>query len=309
MAAPGRAGRVVAGVVAVGLAACAGGRRTGVPAPSRPPVVVASFNFPESELLAQIYGQALQHAGVGVRLDLDLGPRELVLPAVHQGLVDVVPEYLGSALAALVPGARLQGATPGDESRALADALRPWHVVVLPAAPAQDQNGLAVTRQEADRDGLGTLSSLAPVAGRLTLGGPSECPTRPFCLAGLQTLYRLRFARFLAFDAEGQRVAALQQGVVDVAVLFTTDGELATGRFRLLVDDRHLQPAENIAPLVSQRAIDTYGDRMTATLDAVSAKLTAADLVFLNWRVGVAGKPVAAEARGWLQRHGLVPAK
>jgi osmoprotectant transport system substrate-binding protein len=294
-------------IAGLGMAGCTAARHTAAPAPPRPPVVVASFNFPESELLAQIYAQALEHAGVPVRLELDLGPRELVLPALHQGLVDVVPEYLGSALAAVAPGAHLQGASAADEAQALGDALRSWHVAVLPSAPAQDQNGLAVTSQVADRDRLSTVSSLVPVAGSLTLGGPSECPTRPFCLAGLQSVYGLRFARFLPFDAEGQRVAALQQQVVDVAVMFTTDGQLATGKFRLLVDDRHLQPSENVSPLVSERAIGAYGVRVTATLDAISGKLTTADLVFLNWRTGVAGKSAAAEARGWLERHGLVP--
>jgi len=88
--------------------------------------------------------------------------------------------------------------------------------------------------------------------------------------------------------------------------MFTTDGVLATGKFVLLDDDRHLQPSENIAPLASNRAIDTYGTAVTGALETVSARLTSQDLVFLNWRISLGGKDTAAEARGWLERHGLV---
>jgi osmoprotectant transport system substrate-binding protein len=130
---------------------------------------------------------------------------------------------------------------------------------------------------------------------------------RPFCLLGFESVYGLRFARFDPFDVESQRVTALQQQVVDVAVMFTTDGVLATDAFVLLADDRHLQPADNVAPIVSSRAIDAFGPRVVSALDAVSARLTSQDLLFLNWRVGVAGKDATSEARGWLRRQLLVP--
>jgi osmoprotectant transport system substrate-binding protein len=288
--------------------ACSGGKpsqRSSVVTPA--PVVVASFNFPESVLLADIYGQALQQAGVPVRLELDLGPRELVLPAVHQGLVDVVPEYLGSLLEALDPGARLQGASAADEARQLAPTLKPWNVSTLPPAPAEDQNGLVVTQSLAQRYGLHAISQLVAIAPHLTLGAPTECPTRPFCLLGLQSVYGLRFAHFDAFDDESQRVTALEEQVIGVAVMDTSDGELATGQFVVLSDDRHLQPADNVAPLVSARAVRTYGDRVVTALDAVSARLSSRDLTFLNWRVEVAGNDPGAEAHAWLVREGLVP--
>jgi osmoprotectant transport system substrate-binding protein len=286
----------VALMVASGVASCSGSKPAQSSKPASPaPVVVASFNFPESVLLADIYGQALQNAGVPVRLEPDLGPRELVLPAVHQGLVDVVPEYLGSLLEALDPEANLQGASAADESRQLAHALESWNASVLPSAPAEDQNGLVVTQSLAQRFGLRAISQLVPIAPNLTLGGPAECPTRPFCLPGLQSAYGLRFAHFAAFDDESQRVTALAEQVIEVAVMDSTDGKLATGQFVLLSDDRHLQPADNVAPLVSARAVRTFGDRVITALDAVSARLSSRDLTFLNWRVEVAGKDPAAE--------------
>ena len=177
---------------------------------------------------------------------------------------------------------------------------------MAPAA-AQDQNGVVVTGATAHRLGLRKVSDLRRAASRLILGGPPECPARPYCLPGLSSVYGLRFARFLPFDTEQQRVTALQEGVVDVAVLFTTDGNLATGDLVLLSDDRHLQPAENIVPVITDRAMAHYGKRLAGAVNAVSAQLTSKALLFLDWRVEVAGGDVVAEARGWLERHGILP--
>ena len=270
-------------------------------------VVVASFNFTESELLAAIYGLAIQHAGIPVQPRPDLGPRELVQPALEQGLVDMVPEYLGSALTGLDPHPGVLMPDPEAVRTALAAALAPWHVTVMTPAAAEDQNGIVVTAATARRLGLRTVSDLRRAAGRLTLGGAPECPDRPYCLPGLRGVYGLSFARFIPFDTERQRVTALRDGVVDVAVLDTTDGSLATGDLVLLSDDRHLQPADNVVPVLTDRAIARYGKRLTDAVSAVSAQLTSRALMFLDWRVDVAGAGVQAEARAWLERHGIVP--
>ena len=270
-------------------------------------VVVASFNCPESELLATIYGLAIRHAGIPVRLELGLGPRELVLPALEKGLVDVVPEYLGTALTSFEPHPSVTMSDPAMVRAALARALAIWGAQVLTPAAAQDQNGVVVTRATAARLGLRTVSDLRRAAGRLTIGGSPECRSRPACLPGLGSVYGLRFARFLPFDTEQQRVTALKEGVVDAAVLTTTDGNLAAGGLVLLADDRHLQPVENIAPVVRADDLARYGSRLTGAVNAVSARLTSAELLFLNWRIEVAGDSVQAEARAWLQRHGILP--
>jgi len=145
------------------------------------------------------------------------------------------------------------------------------------------------------------------VAGRLTIGGTPECPKRPYCLPGLRSVYGLEFAAFEPFDTLPQRVTALLDGVVDVAMLTTTDGNLAAGSLVLLADDRHLQPAENVAPVVTDSATARYGERLTGVLDEVSSRLTTNALLFLNWRVQVAGDDVVAEARAWLERQGILP--
>ena len=112
-------------------------------------MVVASFNFPESELLAAIYALALLQAGIPARLQLGLGPRERVQPALAGGVVDVVPEYLGAALASLEPAAAAAGSGPLAVRHGLARALARWDVQVLQPAAAQNQDGLAVTRATA----------------------------------------------------------------------------------------------------------------------------------------------------------------
>ena len=270
-------------------------------------VVVASFNFPESELLAAIYGLALRHAGIPVRLQLGLGPRELVEPALEEGLADLVPEYLGTALTSLKPDAKVAWTDPAAVRNALAVAFAGWHIQVLTPAAAQDQNGVAVTRATAARLHLRTVSDLRRVAGRLTIGGTPECPKRPYCLPGLRSVYGLEFAAFEPFDTLTQRVTALLDGVADVAVLTTTDGNLAAGSLVLLADDRHLQPAENVVPVVTERAAARYGKRLTGALDEVSSRLTTNALLFLNWRVQVAGDDPVTEARAWLERQGILP--
>ena len=305
-----RLGFLAAVTLAASLAGCDGGGSggsgdAGPPSRPGPEVAVASFNFPESRLLAEIYAQAMEHAGIPVRRELGLGPRELVQPALQQGFVDFVPEYAGTALAGL-PGAAGVDAT---DIAAVRDALEQRYgelgLRVLAPAEAANQNGLVVTRETAVRLPGGATSDLAGVARDLAIGGPPECPVRPYCLLGLERAYGLSFERFVPLDGEDRTRRALDDGVIDVGVMFTTDGTLAGGDYVLLDDDRRLQPADNVIPVVSGRVLDRYGSDLTTAVDAVSARLSTAALRFLNWRVTAAGKDAAAEARAWLRRHGL----
>ena len=267
-------------------------------------VVVASFNFGESRLLGEIYAQALEGADIEVRRELELGPRELVQPALQQGLVDVVPEYLGSAAASL-------GADPVDPTdavavrAALAAALGRWRVQVLAPAPAQNQNAFVVTTSLAERHGLRSVTDLAGLAPGLVIGGPPECPTRPLCLLGLERRYGLRFGSFMALVGEDRVRRGLEDGVIDVGVMFSTDGRLASSELIALVDDQGLQPAENVVPVVRQVVLDRH-PRAAEVLDGISSRLTTSALRVLNWRVAIGDRDAAAEARGWLIRQGLI---
>jgi osmoprotectant transport system substrate-binding protein len=267
-------------------------------------ITVASFNFAESVLLAELYGQALRSAGFRVELALDLGAREFVQPALQRGLVELVPEYAGSALE-FVAG---NGSASADERathRALARAMASRGLTVLAASPAQDRNGIVVTSETATRFDLHTINDLRPVAPQMAFGGPPECPERPLCLEGLASLYGLRFESFVPLDEGGAlTVAALQAGQVQAALLFTSDGQIDAHGFVLLKDDRHLQPAENVTPVIRTDVLARFGPRVGEVTNEVSAALTTDDLQRLNREVA-AGEASAAVAAGWLAERGI----
>jgi osmoprotectant transport system substrate-binding protein len=270
-------------------------------------ISVASFDFPESTVLAEVYAQALEGAGFRVERELGLGPRELVEPALQRGLVELVPEYAGSALTFVTLG----GAPPTSDrdatNRALAAALAPRGITALDPAPAQDQNGFAVTRATATRYSLRTISDLAPVASSLTFGGPVECPRRPLCLQGLESTYGLSFEGFVALDASGPlTAAALAEGQVDVVLMFTTDGQIAQNDFVALEDDLGLQPAENVTPVVRTDTVRRFGPGLVDVLNAVSAQLTDRALRVLNAQVGFQRIEPADAARAWLLANGFL---
>jgi osmoprotectant transport system substrate-binding protein len=270
-------------------------------------ITVASFNFAESVLLAELYGQALRSAGFRVELALDLGAREFVQPALQRGLVELVPEYAGSALE-FVAG---NGSASADERathRALARAMASRGLTVLAASPAQDRNGIVVTSETATRFDLHTVSDLRPVAPQMAFGGPPECPERPLCLGGLVSLYGLRFDSFVPLDEGGAlTVAALQAGQVQAALLFTSDGQIDAHGFVLLKDDRHLQPAENVTPIIRTDVLARFGPQVGDVTNDVSAALTTDELQRLNRDVAAGGAP-AAVAAAWLAEHGLTDA-
>jgi len=290
------------------MAACSrtGPSTSAIVAPADEAVVVASFNFPESVILAELYAQALEEVGVAVARQGEVGPRELMAPALEQGLVDLVPEYLGSALAYLDPSSAGVSLDAEAASRRLGEILDARGVVVLDHAPAQNQNGFVVTTETAARFGLSVVSDLAPVAGELVFVGPPECRDRPFCLPGLRTTYGLEFQSFLPLDSGGRQTrAALTGGDADVGLLFITDGHLATGDFVLLDDDRGLQPAENVVPLVRRSAVERWGDVLVDRLGAVSAALTTRKLTEMNAAVDIGGESPAEVAADWLDDQGL----
>jgi osmoprotectant transport system substrate-binding protein len=268
-------------------------------------ITVGSFGFPESVLLAEIYSQALEDGGFTVERAFDIGPREFVGPALDGGLVELVPEYAGTALAFRSLGSDHPSADLYTTHRDLARALSGSEVTALDSAPAQNANTFVVSRAVADRYHLERLSDLREVADSLSFGGPPECPSRPLCLQGLEEVYGVRFADVLALDAGGPLTRqALRDGGVDVALMFTTDPDL--DEFVELVDDKGLQPAENVTPLIRRDVVDRFGQDVTALVDAVSRELDTRSLRELN--ATDAEEPgsddVAAIAAAWLEARG-----
>ena len=293
-------------LVALLAAGCQRGQSRPPPEdPERPTIQLASFDFPESEILGELYGQALRQHGFPVELVVQLGAREVVAPALEQGKVDMVPEYLGSALNFLNDRDRVATADAGLTHARLEQAFAPRGVSVLAFAPAQDRNGFVVTGDLARRNGLEEISDLAPMAGRLAFGGPPECPQRPLCLKGLQDLYGLRFARFEAMPSRAVTAAALDSGEIDVGMIETTDPNLIEADLVQLADDRNLQPADNVVPVVRREVLDAYGPPMVTLLNAVSAKLTTAELTKLNRQVAE-GRPAADAVAAWLRAHTII---
>ncbi len=295
------------------LAALAAGCQRDEPAPTppedprRPTIQLASFDFPESELLAQLYGQALAGHGFPVQQVVQLGAREVVAPALEQGKVDMVPEYLGSALNFLNDRDRVATADPALTHARLEQAFAPRGVSVLAYAPAQDRNGFVVSGDLARRHNLGKLSDLVPMAGRLSFGGPPECAQRPLCLKGLQEVYKLHFARFEPMPSRAVTAAALKTGEIDVGMIDTTDPSLLQPGADLiqLADDRRLQPADNVVPVVRREILDAYGPPLVRLLNAVSAPLTTTELTKLNVQVA-SGIPAAEAARAWLRAQRVI---
>jgi osmoprotectant transport system substrate-binding protein len=302
---------VCAGCLALALAgtACSapGGSAPGpVAGTGRPVMVVGSFNFPESILLAYLYADALAGRGYPARVLPGLGTRELVDPALMTGLVQLVPEYTGSALEFVSLGRVPATASVEATAGALATAVAGRGLITAWPAAAQDGNAIVVTGATAARYRLRTISDLAVVAPRLVFGGPPECPERAYCLAGLRRAYGLRFREFVPLDAGGPLTRqALAAGDIDVALLFTTDPAIKTRNLVVLADNRGLQPAESVVPLLRRDTAERYGAGLLAALDAVSARLTTAELAALDTDVELDNGDPRTVAERWLRVEGL----
>lgn len=280
------------------------GQTTGAAPQGEGELVVGSTNFDEQELVAEMYALALEQAGFDVERRYQLGSREVVLPALEAGEIDVYPEYVGTALEFLTDGAGEATADTEATTELLREAFAERGVDVLEPAEAQDKNALVVTPETAEEHGLEAVSDLADVADQLVLGGPPECPERPLCLPGYEETYGLDFAEFRALDAGGPITAeALEQGEIDVALLFTTDGVIAANDWVLLEDDEGLQPAENIVPVIRAEVND---DAATAALDSVSEVLTTEAVTEMIRRIRLDAEDPADVAHEFLVDEGVL---
>ena len=304
-------------VVGLGLAACSsssGGSSSASTSPSAGgPVVVAAFNFGESQLLANMYAQVLDKAGYQATVK-SIGAREVVEPALEKGSagggVDVVPEYLATFTEFLnkkVNGADAAAKASGDVQATLtaAQALAgPRGLTVLQPSQAADQNAFAVTKDFATKNNLTTLSDLAGYTGPLVLGGPPECPQRPYCQPGLEQTYGLKFTGFKSLDAGGPLTKkALQQGQIQIGLVFSSDGGIDAFGLKVLTDDKHLQNADNVVAVVNTKVAS---DALTAALNGVAAALTTDELIAMNKQVDIDGADPAKVATDWLKSKSLI---
>ena len=309
-----RAGTFIGAVVAVAVltAACGGAGTGGNPsgsAATRPDVIVGSTNFYEQITLGELYSQVLEANGYKVTRKFNLGNREIVEPAIESGQIDVDAEYLATLLAFVDKDGKVAKPTtdPKATQTGLQKALDPKGLTVLDFAAATDQNGFVVTQATASSKNLKKLSDLAPIGNTLVLGGPPECPQRPFCALGLQNTYGITFKDFKPLDTGGPlTIAALDGKQIDVGLLFTSDPSIVAKNFVLLDDDKHLQLADNIAPVVRNSLLQKDDGTLKRLLNSISAKLTQSELNDMNKQVAVDKADSKVVAAAWLKKQGLI---
>lgn len=291
----------------LGMLGTACGSTAAEPSPATEPtteaVVIASYDFQENQILVEVYAEAVRRRGLPVSVQHGIGTREVVSPALQQGVVDVVVDYLGTALAFARPQFSRPPVAPAEMHAVLTRTMGGRGVDVLDAADAEDQNGFAVTEEFAADHGVTRLSDLARLAGALTFGGPPECPDRPFCLLGLEQVYGLRFGAVTSMPSRAATIEALLSGQIQVGMLETTDARLAVAPVVMLHDDRGLQPRENVVPMVRAEVLDRWQEPLREALESTSARLTTADLVDLNRAVELEGRTPAEAARTWWDRQ------
>ena len=292
-----RSGVLGAVLIALVLVAAACGSGEEAETKDGPTINVGSGNFPESNLLGEIYAQVLESEGYPVERNLNIGNREIYAAALEGGQLDLVPEYVGSALI-------YKNGTPSADTDATAAALREvWAddgIAVLDPAPAEDKNGLVIRQDTADELGISKTSDLADHP-ELVLGGPPECPERELCLIGFTDVYGLTFADFKPLDLGGPlTVAALERDEIQVALMFTSQGVIAAKGFVLLEDDKGLQPADNVTPVIRQEILDAYGDGVAEALNRVSAELELVELIEMNRRMSVDRDDPELVAADWI---------
>jgi osmoprotectant transport system substrate-binding protein len=294
--------------LAVVAAACGddsgGDGDTPTPPEQRGTITVGvSAAFAENQIVAEMYAHVLENAGYTVNRQMALGQREVSQPALVEGEIDVKPEYLGSLLLFLDPDAEASG-NPDDNVALLEPLLAEDDLTLLEYAAANDTNAFVVTQETADEHGLESVSDLADVAGDLTLGGPPECPQRPFCIPGLQETYGVEFGDFKPLDVGGPlTVAALESREIDVALLFSTSSVIGDKGWVVLEDDKALQTAENIAPVIRDEVLN---DEIADLLNAVSALLDDETIIELNGKVEIDQEDPADVAEEFLTEQGLL---
>lgn len=267
-------------------------------------ITVGSANFPESELLAEMYAQVLEANGVDVERKFNIGAREVYLQALEDGSIDLLPEYNGALLAALSDGGAPEGVTsPDDVYDALQDVL-PEGIVSLPQSDAEDKDTLSVTSETADEYDLETIEDLAPVADQLRIAAGPEFAERIQGIKGLESVYGLTFKEFVPLDAGGPlTLAALTDGDVEVANIFSTDSAIETNDLVTLEDTKQLFLSENILPIVRE---DKSDQTVEDALNSVSEALTTENLTEYLAKVQVDKQDSASVAKEFLTENDLL---
>jgi osmoprotectant transport system substrate-binding protein len=303
-----RSAAMLAGL-ALALTACGGGgdplssgsgQTSGAAAPAGT-IVIGSANFTESQILAEIYAQALAAKGITVEKRLNIGSREAYIPGLQDGSIDLIPEYTGVLLQYFDKSAT---ATEPEAVYTALQAALPSNLIVLDKSTAEDKDAVVVTSETAAQLNLRSLDDIAAQCPNMVFGGAPEFQTRPDGIPGLQATYNCTFKEYRSLDAGGPlTVAALKNGDVQAANLFTTQSTIEANDFVVLDDPKSNFAAQNVLPLINK---EKATDQVKTTLNDVSAKLTTDALLKLNAEADGDAKPSPETvAKNWLTENGL----
>lgn len=294
-------GAVAVGAV-VALAGCASGDPldSGSSDTAGDTLIVGSQDYYSNEIIAEIYAQALEANDIKVQRDFRIGQREVYLPDIEAGAIDVFPEYTGSLLQALDPAA--EGGT-SDEIYADLQAALPDGLRVLDKAEASDQNSWTVTQAFAEKYNLTDIASLKNVTEPIVVGGNAELETRPYGPAALKEKYGIETAGFKPIEDGGGplTVKALVDGDIQITNIYTASPNIKSDKLVALEDPDGLFFADNVVPVVSEKV----DEKAAEVINTVSAALSADDLVSLNSESVNEQKSAEDIAAAWLEQANL----
>jgi osmoprotectant transport system substrate-binding protein len=320
----GAAAMLLALLLSLGVAACGGGSDTtgestsaesaeaaggaivSDPANAKVKLTIGSKNFPEQEILGEIYAQALAAAGYTTRTDLNLGSETVALKTLKEGQISGYPEYASTALTSFF-GLEPEE-VPADAQEAYEKAKAEFEkegLTVFPPTPFASANAVGTLKKTAEELDLETVSDLEGKSEELTLYGSPECRQRIDCLAGLEQLYGLKFKSFNPVDI-GLRYTVLEKGQADLSILFTTDPQLAaeSDKFVILEDDKEVFPAGNVIFVTTDEVAEEAGPGYEETIVSVQEGLTLPVMQELDARVELEKKSAKEVAGEYLEEAG-----
>jgi osmoprotectant transport system substrate-binding protein len=297
----------IAAAVAVGVAVALAGCSSSSPLDSgssassdSKTIVVGSQQYYSNEIIAELYAQVLEKDGFQVKRNFNIGQREVYLPQLQKGAIDVMPEYGGNLLQYYD-----KNSTAKSEAE-IADGLKsalPKGLRALDAAEATDQDSYTVTKQFSEENDVTSLADLSKVKGTLTVGANSENQTRPYGPKGLKSVYGVTVQSKAIEDSGGAlTVKALKDGTVQLADIYTADPSIKANDFVVLKDPKNLIVPQNVTPVVSSKV----NDKAAADIDKVSKVLTTDALIDLNTKSTVDKEKASTIAKEFLTDKGLL---
>jgi glycine betaine/choline ABC-type transport system substrate-binding protein len=277
-----------------------------IPGAESKSITVGSKNFTEQFVLGEIYSQALEAAGFKVKKQLNLGSELIAFKALKAGKVDAYPEYTGTALTSFF-GVKTNK-VPRDAQKAYEDAKAGFakdKITALAPTPFENTYRLGITKKTATKLGdPKTISDLKGKESDLSITGFPECKQRNDCLIGVEDAYGLKFGKFVASE---QKYQVLDSGDADVAFIFTTDGDLASGKYVILDDDKKFFPPYNVTFNVRDDVMKNLGPEGQKVIEDVQKPLTEKVMQELNARVDIDKQKPAEAAKSYLQSAGFIP--